>query len=223
MIQATIKLNMSGFNGFVKTLHQGLAGGDGGEVGSMFKKWNGRYLAFSRRRYKTLSSGGSVQASQGDQSQWPALKASTLARKSGKPVTRVNQAFKHGEISAAQYATKLKQARAKAKRQRKKTAQGKSKTGILMDTATLYNALTTGMPGNLMQRIKNGIRVGIAGPGKHPGGKATIADIAAAHNSGGGNLPRRQIIAHPDTQTTQGMQTDLRVCAKRIMDANKIR
>ncbi|MBI5724603.1 MAG: hypothetical protein HZA50_11630 [Planctomycetes bacterium] len=226
MIRSTVKLNLSGFDNFRKQLQQGLAGGGGGEIGAMFTKWSARYLAFARRRFATLSAGGNVPAAPGDQGQWPQLKASTRDKRAGRTVTRVNQAYKHGEISAAQYATKLKAARGRSKRarlvHRVQASVGGGK-GVLRDTGTLFNALTSGMPGNLVQRIKNGVRVGIAGPDAHPGGKASIADIAAFHNFGGGRLLRRQIIAQPDQQTQDGMRTDLSVCMKRLLAANKIK
>ena len=101
---------------------------------------------------------------------------------------------------------------------RKRTARSKSKTfstgsaAILKDTGTLFRALQPGfvsLPGQLEKDIQYGIRVGFGGPGKHPNSRFTIAQIARAHQTGAGKLPKREIIVDPDIRTVAGMQADM--------------
>jgi hypothetical protein len=77
---------------------------------------------------------------------------------------------------------------------------------ILRDTGTLFNALTIGMPGNVMQRIASGVKVGIGGPGSHGEGQPTIGEIACIHDQGKGHVPRRRIIVRPDDATLDRMK-----------------
>lgn len=88
---------------------------------------------------------------------------------------------------------------------------------ILKDTGTLFNALTVNMPGNLFQRIAQGIRVGFGGPARAPGSRrATIAEIAGYHQLGSGRLPKREILVKPDQQTIQQMTGDLKKAMDRL-------
>lgn len=71
---------------------------------------------------------------------------------------------------------------------------------ILTDTGLLKGALQPqfiGAPGALEEHIPFGIRVGYGGPGQHPGGSATVAEIASYHQTGAGKLPVREIIVPP--------------------------
>lgn len=89
----------------------------------------------------------------------------------------------------------------KLKHKRKK---GKlENAAILRDTGTLFNALSVGMPGNLLKRVPFGVRVGFGGPGGHPSGSKSIAEIAAIHNFGStkANIPKREILAEMDEPT----------------------
>ncbi|HQU42143.1 MAG TPA: hypothetical protein PK867_05000 [Pirellulales bacterium] len=79
---------------------------------------------------------------------------------------------------------------------------------ILRDTGLLFNALAqqfVGAPGAIENKIPSGIRVGYGGPGRHPDGTATIADIASFHQEGGPHLPQRKLIVPPDDRTTKKM------------------
>ncbi|MHA1220130.1 MAG: hypothetical protein ACTSQB_00175 [Candidatus Heimdallarchaeota archaeon] len=96
-----------------------------------------------------------------------------------------------------------------------------TKVAILRDTGTLLNALTVGMPGNLLKRIHHGVRVGFGGPGRHPKGKATIRDIAAFHNLGKG-VPKRRIIVAPEQELHVQIQRDLNVFFKKAGGQCKI-
>ncbi len=126
---------------------------------------------------------------------WKPLKASTIkARRGGK-----------------RRATRSPQARTKT------TTRGSAaNVSILRDTGILLNALTIDAPGNLFRGIRGGIRVGFGGPARHPEGKATIRDIAVAHDEGRGRLPKRQILARPDTQTVSQMQGRVKVAIQRL-------
>lgn len=98
---------------------------------------------------------------------------------------------------------KLKPATIKARASRRRTARAKTaamgKYSILIDRlASIRKALTPGAPGSLWKWLRNGVRVGFGGPAKHPGGKATIRDIAVFHDQGEGHNPKRQILHKPD-------------------------
>lgn len=88
---------------------------------------------------------------------------------------------------------------------------------ILRDTGVLFNALSVSMQGqplslgNLVLDIPNGVRFGFSRY-RHSKG-TTIADIASYHNAGGtnGRPPMRAILVQPDSQTMNGMMTDLQV------------
>jgi len=102
------------------------------------------------------------------------------------------------------------------KRRRRKARKGhKGPRGfsILWDTGTLIGALEPQMkmPGQLTENIPFGVRVGYGGPHRHPGGRATIADIATFHQGG---IPvgkgrsgrrKREIIVEPDAQAVEDM------------------
>lgn len=103
------------------------------------------------------------------------------------------------------------------KKRRRKARKGRLKGAarsfsILRDNNLLFPALTpvwNRKPGALQKDITFGVRVGYGGPAKYPGGKATIADIATFHDTGAGNLPKRQIIVVPDAKTLTAMAGDM--------------
>lgn len=106
---------------------------------------------------------------------------------------------------------------ASTRQRRRKARKGRTKGAarsfsLLRDTGLLFAALNpvwSRKPGALQKDIPFGVRVGYGGPSKHPGGKATIADIAGFHDTGAGNLPERQIIDVPDTRTLDAMKDDM--------------
>ena len=106
-----------------------------------------------------------------------------------------------------------KTTRRKGKRRKTSISRGHA---ILRDTGTLLGALSIGAPGNMFDRIPSGIRVGFGGPTRHPGGGATIKDIAVFHDEGGGHLPQRQIIIDPDATTANGMAKDAKRAIAKI-------
>lgn len=96
-----------------------------------------------------------------------------------------------------------------------------AKHSILRDTGTLFAALAPefrGGPGQLQEDIPFGVRVGFGGPGLHPNGNATVADIAGFHQTGGPHLPQRKIIVEPDKKTTDKMAEDLERALKQLLD-----
>lgn len=98
----------------------------------------------------------------------------------------------------------------------------RSKVAILIDTGTLFRALDpvfNRKPGQIQEDIPFGVRVGYGGPGQHPSGKLTVADIAEFHQKGGGHLPQRKIIVPPDANTTAAMRRDMERALKRMIDS----
>lgn len=90
---------------------------------------------------------------------------------------------------------------------------------ILRDTNTMFTALAptaTAKPGSITEDIPFGIRVGYGGPMKHPGGNATIADIASFHQLGKGFLPARKTIVPPDASTLTAMSGDMDVAMSEL-------
>lgn len=89
---------------------------------------------------------------------------------------------------------------------------------ILRDTGILFAALDptfTSRPGQLEKGIPFGVTVGYGGPGRHPKGRATIADIASFHQEGGPHLPKRELIVVPDGKTLDAMANDMVVAFRK--------
>jgi len=84
---------------------------------------------------------------------------------------------------------------------------------ILRDTGLMLGALNpvfTGAPGQLEELDGShpiGIRVGFGGGAAYQTG-ARVADVSEYHQTGAGNLPVREILVQPDSQTLQGMEKD---------------
>ncbi len=180
-------IDLTGLKRFQAELNRSIRNGQlTGPIGTMFKQYGSLYLTFVRRRFVRMSRGG-----------WKPLAESTIkARRGGK-----------------RRATRSPRARTKTTTRGSATAKTVS---ILRDTNTLLNALTIGAPGNLYKGIRGGIRVGFGGPSRHPGGKATIRDIAVAHDEGRGKLPKREILVKPDSQTTSQMKRVTQIGIQRL-------
>jgi hypothetical protein len=157
----------------------------------LYEAWGTRYLSFARAKFTENSRGG------GD---WPALATSTMnsrmrktrRTKKGRHLVQAARAMKvHGLARSLFFAENLNVA-------------------ILRDTGTLLRGLNVDAPGNLFKTHAFGIKVGYGGGAAHPKGPASIAQIAAYHNEGGGRLPKRQIIYPPDAGVKQFMLSSLR-------------
>ena len=97
------------------------------------------------------------------------------------------------------------------RRRRKGKGKGR-RASILRDTNTLFTVLNptfTNRPGQLQKNIPFGVTVGYGGPGRYPGGKATVVDIASFHQKGSRFLPKREIIVQPDGKTLRAMADDM--------------
>jgi hypothetical protein len=98
---------------------------------------------------------------------------------------------------------------------RPRTVKRKGHALILQETRTLINAVDPSMhnaPGSYSRLEGKQFVVGYGGNVIHPttrsGGRSfTIEEIAAFHQNGGGNLPKRRIIVGPD-KATVGLVTE---------------
>jgi len=154
-----------------------------------------RYRAFVRAHFRDCSRGGG---------EWPPLAESTIRGRTRAPVARALAALRKGpRLTEAQYNKRLKAAKLKAARHWNKYLKGEARFSILINTGLLFAAtkpVFMNAPGQLQEFLGNGIEVGFGGPGRYPDGNATIADVAAFHQRGGGRLPQRRILIEPDTE-----------------------
>lgn len=182
----------------LKEFRQAVGGTANPHVSRALRQWAARYRSFTRERFDRYSKGG------GD---WEPLAASTLrARRKGKQGTNklggtVARRNKAGKLvdKAGKFVTAVNAA-------------------ILRDTGVLFAALrpTFGQPGQVEEVTEFGVRVGFGGTAQHPGGGATIAEIAAFHQFGTGRMPARPILVDPDAATLAGMADDMRRALDRI-------
>lgn len=176
-----VKVDLSGLERYAAVVQADLRGGGNGPIRAGLRQWGGRFRAFLRERFVEFSRGG------GD---WPDLADST------------KKARMHARAGARDSAGRLIG---------KGAAKGRT-FAILRDTGTLLNALDvtfSSKPGQLQEDIPFGVRVGYGGPGRYPNGKATIADIASFHQTGGPHLPCRKIIVDPLDKVKQQMASDM--------------
>ncbi len=181
-----VVVNLKPLIRFRELVSQDLRGAGRGPIRAAIRQWAARYRAFAQERFDRASKGGG---------EWERLSPATLAarrRKSG------------GKL------------RTKAGRRRRFRTGASSTLGnrpaILRDTGVLMAALAehfTNKPGAIQDDIPFGVRVGYGGSEKHPSGGATIADIASFHQSGGGSLPKREIIVDPPQHVTDLMAGDM--------------
>lgn len=165
-------------------------------IEDMFTQWAARYSAAMIRRFNTFSRGG------GD---WRPLAQSTLAkRRSGGQANFRKDRGARSQRSFAAFDTR-----------RGMLVQADKAYSILKDTGALFGALTIGARGNLTQRGRGTITFGIEGGLSGKG--TTIGQIARYHQSGGGRLPKREILVQPSPSTVRAMATDSRRAAERIV------
>lgn len=88
------------------------------------------------------------------------------------------------------------------------------KVAILIDTGMLLSQLDIGSPDSF-RLISNGVRVGFLSNAPHQEGRRsiTVAELAAIHDQGLGNVPARRIIVPPRPSVVQGMVADTRRAA----------
>jgi hypothetical protein len=111
------------------------------------------------------------------------------------------------------------------RRKARKGHSGSRSFSVLRDTSTMFNVLSpvfSGAPGAIEQELPNGLLVGFGGPGAHPDGNATVADIASFHDAGGGRLPQREIVVEPDSAALNRMQGILETACRGIADQTKL-
>lgn len=194
-IQIKVTVDLHGLNRGRTLIAEGLAGGGGSAnpLRAGFRQAVGRYEAFARRRFVRFSRGG------GD---WAPLSASTI-RARNRRLTR--KPSRRGSPDAG--FSSLARTR-RGGREILAAAPGGARVAILRDRGILFGALTIGAPGNDTHDVQGGIRYGLGGPARHPGGP-TIAQIAEWHNEGAGHNPRRVIIADPDKPTFDRMVGDI--------------
>jgi len=98
------------------------------------------------------------------------------------------------------------------------TIKRKGSSSILIDTGTLFAALSPGAPGNTFKRTRNGILVGMVAGGNHPKAPLSVAELADIHHTGKGNSPERPIIEAPN-QTV--IKQFIKIASKAIVDSSK--
>jgi len=155
---------------------------------NVFKGWGSKYLTWIKRRYLKNAAGGG---------EWPPLRGISYQRALGTPLLTTRTGKKKGAGAQARMKTRYKEAAAATK--------------ILIDTGTLFGALSVGGKGNLFELLKKGVRVGFTRTPEHKGSRVTIRAIAIRHQKGDRrtNLPQRKILHVPDQALRQRMLIDL--------------
>lgn len=209
---ATLRLDLKGLRELLRDLDPG-----GPASKDMHERWAARYLGFARRRYTRQSRGG------GD---WPPLKPATVARRryrNGKTIGGARQAA----LKRARRAKSTGGA-TRAVRGLKRVSRAAGKAAILRDTGTLFGQLDVGLKTNRkMLQSGRGIKVGIISRRKAASGEGrsslSVAKLAAYHQSGSGNNPKREIIVMPNEQTKRGMLRDAHRSVGQSLRRNRIR
>lgn len=167
----------------------------GSEMNAVYKKWGRRYLSWIKFLYKANSLGGL---------DWPPLKSTSYARALGAPLLRSK--------------TGRKRSHGKKARMKKDFIGAAKRVKILIDTGTLFKALSPHMPGNLFKILHTGVRVGFADVKIHKDSDVTIRKIAMAHQKGNPakNLPQRKILRIPNDVLKRHFLKDLSIGLKRI-------
>lgn len=177
------------FNRFNALKARGFSGPGLPPVDTMFTQWADFYSNWSRRRYLTL-------ARSGGGGEWPPLAMSTvLARRPfGKGLSKRNMSAKRRSMREI----------VRIVMRNGGTSQDVG-ASILLDTGQLLTALDIGATGNFVRRSGPSMEFGIGGSEQHQAPKskkgvrhlATIGQIAAYHQNGGGHLPQRKILVRP--------------------------
>lgn len=191
-------MNISGLKRFSAQVRDGLRNHTG-PYGEMFTQWAGVYAAFSRRRFDAYSRGG------GD---WKPLALSTVRARAKAARGRAGK----GGGSKAGRGARSSLAIGRGGRL---VSAGRT-VSILRNTGILFNALTIGAKGNLVQNAPYAVIYGFDRT-QHGRGSPTIQKIAHWHNVGAGHNPRRVILAKPDAATRRRMMASLRTATQVVM------
>lgn len=181
-----VTVDLSGLKKFQRLIDEGLRGRSG-PIRKAVGTWPEIYGGEMSERFVRMSQGG-----------WPPLKQSTIERRRHGYRTMTRK----GTWSKGKRYGRGKRALAAA------IASGGGQVMILRDTGTLFNVVGAnfvGAPGAMRQDIDYGVRVGFGGPGRHPRGRASVADIATFHQFGLGRNPRREILVAPQQRTLDTM------------------
>ena len=95
---------------------------------------------------------------------------------------------------------------------RKRKRGSLAEAAILRDTNTMFMALDPsfkGLPGQMEVNEPYGILAGYGGPHRHPKAGISVADLAAIHDQGLGNVPKREIIVTPPSNVVSAMADDM--------------
>jgi len=164
-----------------------IANGQG--LKDVYTQWGKRYLTFTKRRFRKNAAGGG---------EWPPLKSMSYRRAMGGKLRTTKTGKSRSYLQQSTMKRKYLKARQRVK--------------ILIDTGTLFKALSPYMPGNLFKRLKDGIRIGFAGKRLHKNTDLTVKGIAMKHQKGdpSTNLPQRKILHVPNSLLRASMMRDLR-------------
>ena len=186
----------------------------------MYQRWGTLYSGMIRRRFQTLSHGGSWEGQV-----WAPLKLATVRGRrlggsggkrpgGGKSLTRGEKLTR---IVARLARSKNPEAAARLVKQARRIAT--AKVGILQDTGIMFGALSIGAEGNLLERIPDGIRFGFSGAPHGTKGRVTIRQLAEIHSSGNRSrgLPARPILARPNPDTAERMLIELRAAIVEVI------
>lgn len=212
-----------------------------GPIGICFRQWSALYFGLQKRRFDTLSRGGTSY----DGAHWEPLAESTiLSRRSGKGgtratrITKINSQIRNLQQRVGTKIRRLPKIRSEERREalitriavdtgniKKRRAEAQrlsSMAGITMlrDTGTLFAVLDPGVnpPGKLDEAIRGGIKVGYGGSGLHPGTSLTVGDLAEIHHYGTKTMPARKVLAPPDDTTLQRMSDLLYGAVRKVFE-----
>lgn len=100
------------------------------------------------------------------------------------------------------------------------TAQRKGHTDILVDSYAMRQGLEGGI--GLVATLRAGggfeVQMGFTNKSRHPDAGMTIADLAAIHHLGLGNVPERRILLPPNMKGARKMMNSMTKLAAKVMN-----
>jgi hypothetical protein len=226
-----VTVNLEPLKRFQAALAADLQGSGQGPIRAAMKQWGVRFRSAMQERFAQESAGGgdwpplaasTILARRAGRGMGGGTRQQAMARKQ-KQINRLekqrgNLYRQLGKAKKSERVEKLgQQIRAKTAQINKawKGRQGLATMAgiqILRNTGLLFGALSptfNGTPGAVEEPIPFGVRVGYGGPAAHPGGRATIADIASYHQAGNGRLPKREVIVATPPDVIAAMAGDM--------------